>query len=168
MHLSDPTSPPPTLARLLLRNAALALLCGLLQALLPRYPLGSALLVPLSVVLGVTVAAVMTRGLWMLPAALLGTLAGDLIAGSGLAASAVAAGVLGLQAATVGGLLRRHPDPKLLQFDTWQRLRSFVLVAAPNCFSARTNRRSSPSKSVFSLSSGSTSCARFWSKSQSA
>ena len=131
MHPSNPAPSNSGVARWLLRNAALALLCGLLQALLPSYPLGPTLLVPLSVVLGVVVAAVVSRGFGMLGAAWLGLVLADLAAGTAGLASLVDVSVLGLQAACVGWLLRRHPDPKLLQFDTWQRLRSFVLVAAP-------------------------------------
>ena len=131
MNKKDSASPGNPISRVLLRNTALALLCGLLQALLPRYALGSALLMPLSVVLGVAVAATVSRGRWVLPAAFLGLALGDLAVGIGWPVALIEAAVLGLQAATVGALVRRHADPELLQFDTWPRLRSFVLVAAP-------------------------------------
>ena len=131
MNKTDSATPGNPISRMLLRNAALALLCGLLQALLPRYALGSALLTPLSVVLGVAVAATVSRGRWVLPAAFLGLALGDLAVGISGPVALIEAVVLGLQAATVGALVRRHPDPELLQFDTWPRLRSFVLVAAP-------------------------------------
>ena len=130
---SVPAAPPGsrTVSRALLRTVALALLCGGLQALLPRYTLGAAALAPLSVVLGVTVAAAITRGRWTVPAALVGVLVADLLGGSPLNAALLAAGVLGLQATTAGWLMRHAPDPELLQLDTAPRLRRFVLVAAP-------------------------------------
>ena len=130
---SVPAAPPGsrTVSRALLRTVALALLCGGLQALLPRYTLGAAALAPLSVVLGVTVAAAITRGRWTVPAALVGVLVADLLGGSPLNAALLAAGVLGMQATTAGWLMRHAPDPELLQLDTAPRLRRFVLVAAP-------------------------------------
>lgn len=130
---SVPAAPPGSrsVSRALLRTIALALLCGGLQALLPRYTLGAAALAPLSVVLGVTVAAAITRGRWTVPAALVGVLVADLLGGSPLNAALLAAGVLGLQATTAGWLMRHTPDPELLQLDTAPRLRRFVLVAAP-------------------------------------
>jgi PAS domain S-box-containing protein len=117
--------------RAVLRAVALALLCGLLQALLPRYTLGTAALAPLSVVLGVAVAAAMSRGRWTVPAALLGVLAADLASGRGLQPAVADAAVLGLQAMTAGWLMRHATDRDLLQLDTADRLRRFVLVAAP-------------------------------------
>jgi len=128
-HLSTPMAQP--LYRAVLRAVALALLCGLLQALLPRYTLGAAALAPLSVVLGVAVAAAMSRGRWTVPAAMAGVALGDLITGTGGHAALLSAGVLGLQAMTAGWLMRHAPDPDLLQLDTAPRLRRFVLVAAP-------------------------------------
>jgi len=117
--------------RHLLRTVALALLCGLLQYLLPRYMLGAASLAPLSVVLGVTAAAAISRGRWTLPAALAGVLAAELLGGTGAQAALVVTGVLGLQAALVGWLMRHGDDPDLLQLDNAPRLQRFVLVAAP-------------------------------------
>jgi PAS domain S-box-containing protein len=125
---AHPAQPP---YRAVLRAIALALLCGLLQALLPRYTLGASTLAPLSVVLGVAVAAAMSRGRWTVPAALAGVLAGDWLTGSAGPAALLGAGVLGLQAMTAGWLMRHAPDPDLLQLDTAARLRRFVLVAAP-------------------------------------
>ena len=120
-----------TVLRAVLRSVALALLCGGLQALLPRYTLGAAALAPLSVVLGVTVAAAMSRGRWTVPAALAGVLLADLLGGSPPNAALLAAAVLGLQALTAGWLMRHAPDPDLLQLDTAPRLRRFVFLAAP-------------------------------------
>lgn len=113
------------------RAVALALLCGLLQALLPRYTLGTASLAPLSVVLGVAVAAAMSRGRWTVPSALAGLLAADLLLGEPLQAALISAGVLGLQALLVGWLMRHADDPDLLQLDTATRLRRFLLLATP-------------------------------------
>ncbi len=115
-----------------IRALALALLCATLQALLPSYTLGTAMLAPLSVVLGVVVAAAMARGRWTLPAALAGVLVADL-GWRGLAwqPALVGAAVLGLQAMLAGWLMRHASDAELLQLDTWPRLRRFVLVAAP-------------------------------------
>ena len=131
MNKTDSLTPGNSFSRVLLRSAALALVCGLLQALLPRYTLGAALLAPLSVVLGVTAGAVLARGRWVLPAALLGLVLGDLAVGIAWPVALIEALVLGLQAGMVGGCLRRRADPEWLQFDTWPRLRSLVLVAAP-------------------------------------
>ena len=119
------------LLRSLWRALALALLCALLQALLPRYTLGTVALAPLSVVLGVVVAAAMARGRWTLPAALVGVLAGDLLAQTAPVAAGLATAVLGLQALVAGWMVRHAADPDLLQLDTWSRLRRFVLQAAP-------------------------------------
>ena len=125
-------SPPRSgLLRTLWRGLALALLCGALQALLPRYTLGAVALAPLSVVLGVVVAAAMARGRWTLPSALIGVFAGDLLIQTPPAAAALAVLVLGLQALVVGLMMRHTPDPDLLAQDTWDRLRRFVLQAAP-------------------------------------
>ena len=52
MNNHHPALPAQPLSRAVLRAVALALLCGLLQALLPRYTLGAVALAPLSVVLG--------------------------------------------------------------------------------------------------------------------
>ena len=122
----------PGTSRGLTRALALALLCAVLQALLPVYTLGTASLSPLSVVLGVVVAAAMARGRWTVPAALLGVLAAD-IAWRGLAWPPALAGaaVLGLQAMLTGWLMRHASDAELMQLDTWPRLKRFVLVAAP-------------------------------------
>ena len=113
------------------RAVALALLCGLLQWWLPRYTLGATTLAPLSVVLGVAVAAAMSRGRWTVPAALAGVLAGSLLAGDALQQAASAAAVIGLQALLAGWLMRHASDADLLQLDTAPRLQRFVLVAAP-------------------------------------
>ena len=113
------------------RAVALALLCALLQALLPRYTLGTASLAPLSVVLGVAVAAAMSRGRWTVPAALAGVLAADLLMGHSVQAALIAAAVLGLQAMLAGWLMRHADDPELLQLDTEARLKRFLLVATP-------------------------------------
>ncbi len=124
--------PQHSLGRRVFSAAALALLCALLQAVLPTYTLGTAMLAPLSVVLGVVAAAAMARGRWTLPAALLGVLAADLgWRGLALPSALLAAAVLGLQAVLVGWLMRHASDDDLLQLDTWPRLRRFVLVAAP-------------------------------------
>ena len=131
MNKTDLTTPGTSFSRVLLRSAALALACGLLQALLPRYTLGAAVLAPLSVVLGVTAAAVLARGRWVLPAALLGLAVGDLAVGIAGPAALIEALVLGLQALVVGWWMRSRPDPDGLRLDTWPRLRSLVLVAAP-------------------------------------
>lgn len=117
--------------RHVLRALALALLCGAVQALLPRYTLGGLALAPLSVVLGIAVAAAMSRGRWALPGALVGVLLAEWTTGHPPAAAAAAAAVLGLQAALAGWLMRHADDPGLLQLDSWPRLRRFVLVAAP-------------------------------------
>jgi PAS domain S-box-containing protein len=134
--MTDHTAPAAAtqahpLARALLRAAALVLLCGLLQWLLPRYALGGATLAPLSIVLGVAVAAAMSRGRWTVPASLVGVLGGCLLAGDLPAEAAIVTAVIGLQAGLVGWLMRHGPDTDLLQLDTWPRLQRFVLVAAP-------------------------------------
>ena len=131
MNRTDPPTPGKAFSRVLLRSVALALVCGLLQALLPRYTLGAAVLAPLSVVLGVTAAAVLARGRWVLPAAMVGLVLGDLVVGIALPVALIEALVLGLQALMVGWWMRHRRDPDLLQFDTWPRLRGLVLVAAP-------------------------------------
>jgi PAS domain S-box-containing protein len=122
----------PGTGRGLTRALALALLCAALQALLPAYTLGTAVLPPLSVVLGVVVAAAMARGRWTVPAALLGVLAADIgWRGLALPTAMVGAAVLGLQAMLTGWLMRHAADAELMQLDTWPRLQRFVLVAAP-------------------------------------
>ena len=114
------------------RALALALLCAALQTLLPAYTLGTAVLTPLSVVLGVVVAAALARGLWTVPAALAGVLAADLgLRGQALQPALLAAAVLALQAMLAAWLMRPTADAELLQLDTWPRLKRFVLVAAP-------------------------------------
>ena len=118
-------------ARAVLRAVALALLCGVLQWLLPRYALGGATLAPLSIVLGVAVAAAMSRGRWTVPAALVGVLGGCLLAGDTPAEAASTTAVIGLQTLLAGWLMRHGRDTDLLQLDTWPRLQRFVLVAAP-------------------------------------
>ncbi len=114
-----------------LRALLLALLCAALQALLPTYTLGSAALAPLSVVLGVAVAAAMSRGRWTVPSALAGVLLAELAGGSAPQPALIEAAVLGLQAITAGWLMRHSADPDLLRLDDAPRLRRFVLVAAP-------------------------------------
>ena len=126
--------PAPTASRwprTWLRAVLLALLCGLLQALLPTYTLGAVALAPLSVVLGVAVAAAMSRGRWTVPAAMAGVLVAELVGASTPQAASIAAAILGLQAITAGWLMRHSADPDLLQLDNAPRLRRFVLVAAP-------------------------------------
>ena len=117
--------------RVVLRYALLALLCGLLQALLPRYTLGASAFAPLSVPLGVAVAAVLARGGWTVLAAMAGVAAADLAGGVGPQAALMGALVLGLQALLVSGMLHRTADGDVLQLDTAGRLRRFVLRAAP-------------------------------------
>lgn len=117
--------------RHLLRAVALALLCGAVQALLPRYALGSLVLPALSVVLGIAVAAAMSRGRWTLPGALAGVLAADLAGGLAPGMALADAAVLGVQAALAGWLMRHAEDRALLHLDSWPRLRRFVLLAAP-------------------------------------
>ncbi len=131
MNPSTHPAPVSTWQRSLLRSAALALLCGVLQALLPSYTLGAAALPPLSVVLGVTVAAAISRGRWTVPAALAGVLAADLLGGEPLLAALSGAAVLGLQAMLAGWLMRHARDGELLQLDTAPRLQRFVLLVAP-------------------------------------
>ncbi len=113
------------------RAVALALLCALLQALLPRYTLGATTLAPLSVVLGVAVAAAMSRGRWTVPSALAGVLVADLLMGDPMQSALIGAGVMGLQALVVGWLMRHADDPDLLQLDTEARLKRFLLLATP-------------------------------------
>ena len=130
---------PPALAhsadaswrRVLLRTVALALLCGLLQALLPGYTLGTVELPPLSVVLGVAVAAAISRGRWTVPAAIAGVLTADWLTGIALPQALGGALVLGLQALLAGWLVRHADDHDLLQLDSDTRLRRFVLLIAP-------------------------------------
>ena len=127
-----PLSPGAPLSRRpWLRALALALLVGALQAGLPRYALGAAALAPLSVVLGVVVAAVLTRSRWMLVPALVGMLCGDLLVHTAPVTAVLACGVLSLQTLTADSLLRAAHDRDLLQLDTWPRLSRLVLLAAP-------------------------------------
>ena len=130
---------PPALAlstasrwqRALLRWVALALLCGLLQASLPSYTLGMVDLPPLSVVLGVAVAAAMSRGRWTVPAAMAGLLGAEWLSSVAPLQALAAALVLGLQALLAGWMVRHADDHELLQLDSGARLRRFVLVIAP-------------------------------------
>ncbi|MBP6901013.1 MAG: response regulator [Burkholderiaceae bacterium] len=124
-------SAPHALRRGLLRAVLLALLCAALQALLPRYPLGVLELPPLALVLGITVAAAMSRGRWTLPAAVAGMLVGGLLAGTAPAPLALEAGVLGLQAMWVGWRMRHGADAQTLQLDDGPRLRRLALGVAP-------------------------------------
>ena len=118
--------------RTVTRALALALLCALLQALLPAYTLGNAALSPLSLVLGVTVAAAICRGPWTVPAALAGVLAADVgWLGTPWQPALGDAAVLGAQALLASRLMRQAPDADLLQLDTWPRLKRFVLLVAP-------------------------------------
>ena len=122
---------PRSGARAALRAVALALLCGVLQWGLPQYTLGSSTLAPLSIVLGVAVAAAMSRGRWTVPAALLGVLGGSLLDGDAPTAAASSAAIIALQALLAGGLMRHARDADLLQLDNAPRLQRFVLVVAP-------------------------------------
>jgi PAS domain S-box-containing protein len=122
---------PRSGARAVLRAAALALLCGVLQWGLPQYTLGSSTLAPLAIVLGVAVAAAMSRGRWTVPAALVGVLGGSLLAGDAPTAAASSAAIVALQALLAGALTRHARDADLLQLDNAPRLRRFVLVVAP-------------------------------------
>jgi hypothetical protein len=122
----------PSWRRHAARLLALALLCALLHALLPAYTLGTALLPPLSVVLGVAAAAAVARGPFTVPAAVAGVLAADIgLRGMAWPPALAAALLLGLQALVVTWPLRRQADADLLQFDTWPRLKRLVLEAAP-------------------------------------
>ena len=130
---------PPALAlstatrwqRAVLRSVALALLCFLLQASLPSYTLGMVDLPPLSVVLGVAVAAAMSRGRWTVPAAMAGVLGAEWLSGLAPLPALAAAFVLGLQALLAGWLVRHAKDHELLHLDSDTGLRRFVLVIAP-------------------------------------
>ncbi len=122
---------PPRVGRAVLRAVLLALLCCALQALLPRYTLGATTLAPLSLVLGVMVAAGLSRGRWTVPAALLGVVAGDVLAGATLPVLLGDAVLLTVQTLLVGWLLRHADDAQLLQLDDGPRLRRFALQAAP-------------------------------------
>jgi PAS domain S-box-containing protein len=102
-----------------------------LQWALPSYPLGAGDVTPLAVVLGVAAAAVMSRGRWTVPAALLGVLAGEWLGSADMRQAVATAGVLGLQTLLLGWLIRHTDDSELTAFDTWQRLKRLVLVAAP-------------------------------------
>ena len=122
---------PRSGARAVLRAVALALLCGVLQWGLPQYTLGSSTLAPLAIVLGVAVAAAMSRGRWTVPAALVGVLGGSLLAGDAPTTAASGAAIVALQALLAGALMRHARDADLLQLDNAPRLRRFVLVVAP-------------------------------------
>jgi len=135
--LPDPVTEPTSLTpvqrwqRAAIRAALLALVCGTLQAVLPRYTLGSLSLPPLSVVLGVAVAAAMARGRRTVPAAMLGVLLANLLGGMSGLSAALDAGVVGLQAMLAGWLMRHAGDPEILRLDNSWRLRRFVLVTTP-------------------------------------
>ncbi len=114
------------------RGLLLAALCGMLQAIVQEHALGMIALAPLDIVLGVTVAAVLARGVRMLPAALLGVLLADALRHVPLPAMASNAAILGLQVVLVDRLLRHAGnDPDWLRLDDWPRLRKLVLIAAP-------------------------------------
>ena len=121
----------PSWQRLVWRALALALLCGLLHAALPRYPLAGLSLVPLDMVLGVALAAVLARGLATLPAALVGMAVADLWAGMAWPTVMGQALVLALQVWLAWALLRPDVAPHRLQLDSGPALRRLVLLAAP-------------------------------------
>ena len=104
----------------------------MLQALLPAYHLGTALLPPLSVVLGVVAAAAVARGPNTIPAAMVGVLVADIgLRGIALQPALASALLLAMQALVVAWPLGSRSDPDLLQLDTWPRLKRLVLIAAP-------------------------------------
>ncbi|MDT7835754.1 ATP-binding protein [Aquabacterium sp. OR-4] len=121
---------PSPLGRAALRAVCLALLCAALQALLPRYTLGATALAPLNLVLGVMVAAGLSRGRWTVPAALLGAMAGDALAGTAVVPLLGHAALLAVQTLLMGWLMRHADDAQLLQLDDGARLRRFALHAA--------------------------------------
>ena len=131
LSISSSVATPRSGARAVLRSVALALLCGVLQWGLPQYTLGSSTLAPLSIVLGVAVAAAMSRGRWTVPAALVGVLGGSLLAGDAPTTAASGAAIVALQALLAGALMRHARDADLLQLDNAPRLQRFVLVVAP-------------------------------------
>ena len=121
----------PGAHRLLLRMVLLALLCGVLQAVLPRYDIGADQLSPLSVVLGVAVAAAATRGRWMVPAVLVGVIAAEWATKVWFRHAVLDVAAIAAQAVLAGWLLRHSRDAQLLNLDNAARLRRFVLVVAP-------------------------------------
>ena len=123
--------PPLEVRRIAVRSALLALFCGLIQALLPSYPLGAIDLPPLSLVLGVMAGAVLARGAGTLPAAAAGAVAGAWFSGSPLASTCVDLGIVALQCLLLQGWMRRSGDPEVLALDSWPRLKRLVLQAAP-------------------------------------
>ena len=120
-----------TLQRALGRAFFLAAACGGLQAALPAYPLGMVELAPLSLVLGLATAALLARGPWTLPAALVGLVAGGLLVGSDLTTLLRDALFIGLQASVARAWMQRGGDPDWLALDQGSRLRRLVLQAAP-------------------------------------
>ncbi len=118
-------------ARLALRMGLLALLCGVLQAVLPRYAVGADELSPMSVVLGVAVAAVSTRGRWMVLAVLAGVAASEWLTGAWFRHEVLDVTALAVQSIAAGWLLRHGDDREVLRMDTAPRLRRFLLVVAP-------------------------------------
>lgn len=117
--------------RVALRLVLVTLLCGIFQALLPRYEIGADSLSPLSVVLGLAVAAAATRGRWTVPAVLLGVALADAFSGATLRHGLIEMAVIGAQATLAGWLLRHDSDPELLSLDTRPRLQRFLLIVAP-------------------------------------
>lgn len=117
--------------RMALRMALLALVCGVLQAVLPRYAVGADELSPMSVVLGVAVGAAATRGRWMVPAVLAGVAASEWLTDAWFRHAVLDVTALALQSTLALWLLRRGGDPQLLKMDTAPRLRRFLLVVAP-------------------------------------
>ncbi len=120
-----------TVQHALARAVVLLLLCALLQALLPGYLLGAVDVVPLSLVLGTTVAATLARGRSMLPAALAGVLLGAWWAGDGLATAFAEAAIVGAQSLLAAALVWRSGDANALALDGGRRLKRVVLEAAP-------------------------------------
>ena len=129
--LSTALMASPSWQRLVWRALALALLCGLLQVALPRYPLAGLSLVPLDMVLGVALAAALARGLATLPAALVGMAMAELWAGLAWPEVMVQVLVLALQVWLAWALLRPNAAPQRLQLDSGPALRRLVLLAAP-------------------------------------
>ncbi len=118
--------------RLLLRMALLAVLCATLQAVLPRYEIGADRLGPLSVVLGIAVAAAASRGRWMVPAALVGAAVAEWLTKVWFRHAVLDLTALAMQATLAGWMLRHGTDREALNLDNWSRLRRFVLVVAPS------------------------------------
>ncbi len=115
-----------------MRLILVALLCGVFEVLLPRYEVGADNLGPLSVVLGLAVAAAATRGRWTVPAALLGVALAEAAMGAAWRQIVVETAVVGAQATLAGWLLRHDRDTELLSLDTFPRLRRFLLLVAPS------------------------------------